>query len=164
MRIMLDMDGVVADFNKFAKSVLTNPYPDNITKYPDEEWNKLKQIDRLYRDLEVKPGAYELVDWCTNYCKNTNNKLFFLTAAPIDDDMPWAFYDKVLWAQKYFPDIPVFFGPKSKDKYKHYKDGDILIDDRSCNITDWHAVGGRAHQYTTWDLCKPWLIETLGNL
>ena len=161
MRIYLDIDGVVADFNKGVKQWLTSEYPDNITKYPEHEWNIIKKHDRLYRDLEVKPGAYELVEWCTNYCNRTNNELFFLTAAPIDDDMPFAFYDKVLWGQRFFPDIPVFFGPKSKDKHKHYKEGDILIDDRPGNITDWQNVGGRAHLYTTWEPCHIWLKETL---
>jgi 5'(3')-deoxyribonucleotidase len=67
----------------------------------------------------------------------------FLTAVPKGNDVPWAFYDKVVWVQNYFPDIPVMFGPFSKDKWQHCKPGDILIDDRKSNIAEWQAAGGR---------------------
>ena len=56
--------------------------------------------------------------------------------------MHWAFYDKVMWAHKHFPNIPVHFGPFSKDKHVHCVIGDILIDDRTSNIEEWRSAGG----------------------
>jgi 5'(3')-deoxyribonucleotidase len=74
--------------------------------------------------------------------------LKFLTAVPKGNDVPWAFNDKVQWAQSYFPSIPVFFGPFSKDKHVHCRPGDILIDDRLSNIEEWRAASGIAIHHT----------------
>jgi hypothetical protein len=63
---------------------------------------------------------------------------------PKGNDVKWAFYDKVMWAQKYYPNIPVHFGPYSVDKWHHCQLGDILIDDRASNIEEWRAAGGIA--------------------
>lgn len=161
--IFLDMDGVVADFNEFSSRVLKEPFDVNVTKYNNEKWSKLKQYPRLYRDLKVKAGAYELVDWCTSHCMLTDSQLLFLTAIPRNNNMPWSFYDKVNWGKTHFPNIPVWFGPRSQDKHIHCKPGDVLIDDRSLNVEDWHKAGGIAHQYRTWEECQPWLVTNLSR-
>ena len=75
--------------------------------------------------------------------------------------MPYAANDKVWWAHRHFPGIPVFLGPFSHDKWRHCVAGDILIDDRHSNCHEWQSVGGRAHIYTTWEKCKPWLEDAL---
>jgi hypothetical protein len=93
----LDMDGVVADFNKYAYQVLREPPGEGI--YPDHKWKKLSDNERLYRDLEKTPYADELVDFCREFCWNKYN-LCFLTAVPKNNDMHYSFYDKVLWAKK----------------------------------------------------------------
>jgi 5'(3')-deoxyribonucleotidase len=160
--IYLDMDGVVADFNKFSSDVLNEPYDVSITKFDDEKWAILKQHPRLYRDLPIKEGSYQLVYWCTQYCAKNDAELLFLTAVPRNNDIPWSFYDKVRWAEKHFPNIPVMFGPRSQDKHNHCKPGDVLIDDRILNVNDWRNAGGLAHPYTTWEKCKPWLEEFVG--
>ena len=157
------MDGVVADFNEFSSRVLKEPYDVNITKYNDEKWSRLKQHPRLYRDLKLKAGAHKLVQWCTSYCVKTESQLLFLTAIPRNNDMPWSFYDKVNWAREHFPHIPVMFGPRSQDKHTHCKPGDVLIDDRTLNVDDWHKAGGIAHRYRIWEECLPWLEENLGD-
>jgi hypothetical protein len=36
------------------------------------------------------------------------------------------------------------FGPYSKDKQYHAQPGDILVDDRTSNCTEWNAVHGIA--------------------
>jgi 5'(3')-deoxyribonucleotidase len=68
----------------------------------------------------------------------------FLTAMPKGNDVPWAFWDKMLWAQEYFPDIAVHFGPYSTDKWQHCNPGDILVDDRVDNCNSWEEAGGAA--------------------
>jgi len=163
MKIFLDMDEVVADFKGYAGSVLGhNVYS---IRYPDDEWNKLLANPRLYRDLPLKAGANELVEWVKTYqSRNPDVFVAFLTAIPRHNDVPWAFWDKVLWAQQYFPGIPVFFGPMSTDKHIHCEPGDILIDDRKTNNDDWINAGGRAHMYTEWPECKQWLEKELGTI
>ena len=139
--LYLDMDGVVADFDEYAARTLGLPPSSGV--YPDEAWYNLASNARLYRDLVKTPYADELVSTCRAICSAQEWNLMFLTAVPKGNDVPWAFYDKVVWVQTHFPDIPVMFGPFSKDKQVHCNPGDILIDDRKSNIDEWRAAGGR---------------------
>jgi 5'(3')-deoxyribonucleotidase len=143
--IYLDMDDVIADFKAYAKRVLTEPQ--NNETWAATEWNRLKDNDRLYNDLDKTPEADRLVEECVQICKQNNWQLKFLTAVPKGNDVRWAFYDKVLWAQRHYPGIPVMFGPFSKDKHVHCVPGDVLIDDRTSNCEEWRAVGGIAIQH-----------------
>jgi 5'(3')-deoxyribonucleotidase len=164
MNIYLDMDDVVADWMPAARAIVNRNWEYG-ERIPDSDWNKVKAKTRFYRDLPVKPGADELVEYCrVAVMSGQADGLYFLTALPHDYSVPYASYDKVMWAQDYFPDIPVFFGPFSHDKWKHCKPGDILIDDRTSNCEEWIRAGGRAHIYRTWTNCKPWLEEQLNQL
>jgi 5'(3')-deoxyribonucleotidase len=136
------MDGVVADFNEYAYRTLG--FPPSAGIYPEDKWHQLAQNPRIYRDLITTTYAQELYNECVNFSDKKNYRLAFLTAVPKGNDIQYAFFDKVEWAQKYFPGVPVFFGPYSKDKYQHCKVGDILIDDRISNIEEWRAAGGLA--------------------
>ena len=140
--LYLDMDGVVADFDAYANDTLGLPPSGGL--YPDDVWRTLAAADRLYRDLPKTPYADQLVARCRELSQAKGWNLLFLTAVPKGNDMKWAFYDKVNWVQKYYPDIPVMFGPYSKDKHVHCQPGDILIDDRRSNIEEWRAAGGIA--------------------
>ena len=144
--LYLDMDGVVADFDEYAARTLGIPPSSGI--YPDEIWYNLASNARLYRDLIKTTYADELVFQCSTIAKQQGYNLKFLTAVPKGNDVPWAFYDKVVWAQTHFPGIPVMFGPFSKDKHIHCRPGDILIDDRASNIKEWTAAGGHAILHT----------------
>jgi 5'(3')-deoxyribonucleotidase len=140
------MDGVVADFDEYAARTLGVPPSQGI--YPDEVWYKLASNSRLYRDLIKTEYADQLINECLDLALTKNYEILFLTAVPKGNDVQWAFYDKVIWAQNYYPTIPVHFGPFSKDKHQHCKPGDILIDDRLSNIEEWRAAGGIAIHHT----------------
>jgi 5'(3')-deoxyribonucleotidase len=140
------MDGVVADFDEYAARTLGIPPSSGI--YPNEIWYNLASNARLYRDLIKTTYADELVFRCSTIAKQQGYDLKFLTAVPKGNDVPWAFYDKVVWAQTHFPGIPVMFGPFSKDKHIHCCPGDVLIDDRASNIEEWTAAGGNAILHT----------------
>jgi 5'(3')-deoxyribonucleotidase len=153
----LDMDGVVADWEVAASTFLRRPMrdPDTTTHYRNtaEEWERIKTQSRFYRDLPLMPRVNELVSLARGYRDTLGWGLLFLTAVPKNDDVPWAFYDKVLWATNYFPDIPVHFGPHSWDKYKHCRvEGDILVDDRPDNCAQWLAAGGLSFKVNGNDL------------
>jgi 5'(3')-deoxyribonucleotidase len=157
--LYLDMDGVVADFNEYAGTILNKQ---NIVddRWPDDEWNILKENPRLYRNLKKTKEADTIVAFCKTYCKEKQYQLLFLTAVPKANDISWAFYDKVLWIQEYYPDIPVMFGPYSKDKHTHCTPGDILIDDRSSNINEWIDAGGIGLLYkNNFDVIKHRLLN-----
>lgn len=140
--LYLDMDGVVADFDAYANQTLGLLPSGGF--YPDHLWKQLAAHDRLYRDLPKTVYADQLVEQCKRMCESQGWQLKFLTAVPKGNDMAWAFYDKVNWAREYYPDIPVMFGPYSKDKHVHCRPGDILIDDRHSNIQEWRSAGGTA--------------------
>jgi len=140
--IFLDMDGVVADFDTYALTVLGVKGEQH--RWPPESWKKLASNPRLYRDLEQTPESNALVEICRYLRDYRGYRLFFLTAVPKDNTMHFSFQDKVEWVQKRYPDIPVHFGPYSVDKHKHCRcSDDILIDDRRTNIESWRAVGGK---------------------
>jgi|LakMenE01Jun11ns_1017448.scaffolds.fasta_scaffold9763595_3 5'-nucleotidase len=140
--LYLDMDGVVADFDEYAFRAFG--FAPSIGIYTDDKWNKLATNPRIYRDLLPTEYAQRLYQECVKLCLKYNYNWAFLTAVPKRNDVKFAFYDKVEWAQKYFPNVPVFFGPYSKDKHQHCKINDILIDDRQSNIDEWNAAGGIA--------------------
>jgi len=164
MNIYLDMDDVVADWHTHAQHVLKKRWDKHGERIPQDEWDRMKSDLRFYRNLPLMEGAQELVDMCKDYvARNPQYHLRFLTALPHDYSMPLAVYDKVHWGDEHFPGIPVTIGPFSYDKYRHCKNpGDILIDDRHSNCSEWIAAGGIAHVFTTWANCKPWLEEQLG--
>jgi hypothetical protein len=167
MNIYLDMDDVVADWLPYAQDLLKMRWDDvSGERIPQADWDRLKEDLRFYSKLPIKPGAYELVDWCKRYTsRNPGTRLAFLTALPHDYSGQYASYDKVFWADKYFPGIPVFFGPFSHDKYRHCQDpNDILIDDRHSNCSEFIAAGGKAHVYKNWEDCKLWLEKELGAI
>jgi len=148
--LYLDMDGVVADFDELATRILgTAAAPNGI--YPDEQWNKIAEHKRLYLDLNKTVYADQLVTECKDFTLTKGYRLCFLTAVPKGNDIKWAFYDKVIWAQQHWPGIPVMFGPYSKDKWQHCSPSDILIDDRLCNIEEWRVAGGIAIHHTNID-------------
>lgn len=162
IEIYLDMDEVVADFKEYAHRVLAGKQLDNGYRFPDQQWARLRDNPRIFRDLKLKDNATKLVDWCTEYCTNNTATLAFLTALPHKNDIDYAIYDKVHWANLYFPNIPVFFGPFSQDKQRYCKGlNSILIDDRRDNCEQWIAAGGRAFQYKNWEECKVWLEQEL---
>lgn len=159
--LYVDLDDVVADWHSEAQSYLQRSWTRGVM-LPEEEWGILLNHKRFYRNLPMLPGAQELIAWAKEYTEKNGMHLAFLTGLPNPKSrIQYAAYDKILWAQERFPDIPVFFGPYPADKHHHCNPGDILIDDRQSNCEEWRAVGGIAHQYTDWFTCKKWIEEDL---
>jgi 5'(3')-deoxyribonucleotidase len=161
MIIYLDMDDVVADWMPAARAIVNRNWNYG-ERIPESDWSKVKAKQRFYRDLPLKPGAHELVEYCRNaVATGLATDLRFLTALPHDYSVPYAVYDKVQWADKHFPGIPMFIGPFSHDKWRHCTPSDILIDDRTSNCEEWTQAGGHSHIYRNWPDCKIWLDSVL---
>ena len=144
-KFFLDMDGVVADWRFNAVAVLGYDCFDPSIRYSSQDWDKLRADTRIYLKLPVMPHAHKLVNVARRYRDQLGWELNFLTAIPHNNDIPWVCWDKMLWAQLHFPDIPVHFGPYSEDKQRHCSSpGDILVDDRLSNCSQWQACGGKA--------------------
>jgi len=142
--LYIDMDGVVADFDKAAMEFIGFDRNPKDHKWKPEEWARIRNCERWFRDLPKTLWADELIDLSRQLRDQCGWRLLFLTAIPAGNDFPYAFNDKILWAQKYYPDITVHFGPYSKDKQSHCKPGDVLVDDRIDNCQQWQDAGGTA--------------------
>jgi 5'(3')-deoxyribonucleotidase len=147
------MDGVVADWDRAATEFLKAPKSVEMAgepegRWPKDLWDRLKTQEHFYRNLPKMRQADRLVNLAREFRDQLDYTLLFLTAIPKDNDQHWAFWDKMMWAQENYPDVPVHFGPYSVDKQEHCLPGDILIDDRPDNCERWRKAGGEAIQVT----------------
>ena len=140
--IYIDLDGVVADFEKGRSehplSTIT-PYKGRPDKLPG-----------VYENLEPIAGAIDAVN---NLLNSENFDVYFLSTAPWDN--PEAWMHKRLWIAKYF-DEKLIRKRLILSHHKHLLIGEFLIDDRRFNgasefkgiwlefgseeIPDWKAV------------------------
>lgn len=135
--IHLDMDGVLADFDRFVEEKMGRTFPHQDGPSDQAMWDFLASVDHLYFQLEPTPYAEELFHYC-----NKIAQVKILTAIPRRTTMPHAEQDKRDWIAKYIgPGVHVAIGPYSRDKWKHARPGDILIDDREDNIQAWGEKG-----------------------
>jgi 5'(3')-deoxyribonucleotidase len=136
--IYIDMDGVLADFNKFIIEHTGRPFDYYSPDGDPEMWDFLESSDHLFLKLDTTPYAYDLIAAAYSITDNVQ----ILTALPTNISMPTAMQDKIDWVEMHFgPDIKVNFGPEAGDKWTHAAPGDILIDDREDNIEDWISKG-----------------------
>jgi 5'(3')-deoxyribonucleotidase len=140
----LDMDGVVADFISGAAAIVNRRLYNSQQHYTKPEWQQIIKNPHIYRNLPLMPLANQFVNLARQFRDVLDYELVFLTAIPHDNDMPWAFWDKIAWAQQHWPDIPVHFGPYSHDKKYRSAPNNILVDDRADSCKSWQERGGIA--------------------
>jgi hypothetical protein len=141
---MLDMDGVLADFEGWAVETFgsVKQWKSEIDK-PD--WGRFTEYPDIYAILPPMPDAMDLYNGCVELMGD-RNRVQILTALPnrARAAFPDAAKHKIEWAKKYIhPSIRVHFGPFAQDKQYHKQHpNDVLIDDMIQNIDQWNAVGG----------------------
>lgn len=146
--IFVDMDGVVADFDAFVLKHMGRTFPHSNGPSDKAMWDFLVSVEDLYFQLDPTPWVVELWEAIQKF----GAKVEFLSAIPRRAAMPTAHDQKLRWLAKHkdlFGETPLRIGPYSKDKWKHAKAGDILIDDRADNIADWQVKGGGIPVYFT---------------
>jgi 5'(3')-deoxyribonucleotidase len=145
--IYVDLDGVVADFDK---GKLEHPLG-AVTPYigrPDK-------LPGIYENLAPIPNAIASVN---KLLKDPNFKVYFLSTAPWDN--PEAWMHKRLWVTKYFDEKLI----RKKLILCHHKQlliGDYLIDDRRFNGAsefkgEWIHFG--SEQFPDWNRVLDYLI------
>jgi len=137
--IWLDMDGVFADFEVVASALVGRQVGWGVADLTDKEWDMLAATPNLYRSLPLLPGSRELMDAVMNFSDEFEVK--FLSAIPRIKTVPTARQEKKDWVDEHFPGMEVEFGPYSKDKWRHAKFLDILIDDKPSNTREWVTKG-----------------------
>ena len=150
--IYLDMDGVVADFDKRFKD-LSGLMPQEYIEKNDLNafWDLIDEKHKVafWRGIEIMPGAEKLVKFVEQY------PFEMLTAPSIKKQ---SIIGKGLWVKD---KVGTLYSTKPKVTYRSAKQKhtvkpnltkfDILIDDKGSTIDNWNAAGGTGIFYQNAD-------------
>lgn len=135
-RLFLDLDGVMADFNKGVFEI-TGKYPEEMQK--KDMWRALAYVDNFYGKLDWMPDGQDL--W--NATKHVDP--IILTGLPLGN---WAPSQKRGWcAWKLGPQVDVITCMTKEKAIKALEvtpNGvtPVLVDDRLSTKASWDAAGG----------------------
>lgn len=134
MRLYLDCDGVLADFDAAFEALFGHaPMAYEKRKGSEIFWRDIKsESPNFYRDLPLMPDAMEL------FSAVEHLRPIILTGCPRGG---WAEMQKLQWAKAHFPGIPMVVC-MSRDKRDYCQPGDRLIDDRLHYADLWEDAGG----------------------
>lgn len=141
MKIYVDLDGVLVDFDK--------SFEEHFGKSPDKTfrelgdsytWSLISKIDHFWLNMEPMPDAYQLWDFVKPYHPIILTK----PARSIKQCKE----DKLDWVDKYLGDVEVIF---ASDKSEYATPDSILIDDKEKNISAFEDAGGKAIHHISAD-------------
>ena len=146
-KVYLDMDGVIANFNKRFEDISGMSPKEFEAKYGTKEfWNLIDEDNKIsfWVGIEEMPGAKALVD----YVKKYNFELLTSPSAKKQ-----SYLGKLLWVRNHSS----LFGGKPRVNFRRAKEKhlvkdkltekDILIDDREDTIERWNTAGGTGIHY-----------------
>ena len=132
-QLYLDCDGVLADFDKGATAVLgLHPRAYEKRHGIGRFWQKLASAPDFYFGLPLMADAMDL------FVAVRHLDPIILTGLPRGN---WAADQKVRWAAQYFPGTKIIT-TLAREKRKHAKEGDVLVDDQLKHRHLWEEVGG----------------------
>ena len=131
-RLFLDADGVLADFDEGARRLLgMYPLQYEAKRGRGAFWRELAKAKSFYGTLPEMADARLLFN-AVKHLKPT-----ILTGLPLGN---WAAPQKVRWAAEHFPGVPIITC-MARDKHKHMRPGDVLVDDRENHRAAYEAAG-----------------------
>lgn len=132
-QLFLDCDGVLANFDERAREILGMVPREFEDKEGEQKfWDILYSTPDFFYSLEPMPDAYDLV----NAVRHLNP--IILTGRPRGE---WSVDQKLRWRDKYFSDLKMIVC-RSRDKIKHAKPGDVIVDDWKKWQPVWEKGGG----------------------
>lgn len=144
-QIYLDCDGVLADFDKGAQSLLGLSARAFQEKHGlGRFWSRLAKAEDFYAKLEPLPDAYALFEGVKHLDP------VILTGLPMGG---WAEDQKHRWAAQHFPHTRIICC-MARDKRDYCRPGDVLIDDTLKHRHLWEGAGGVSS--TTAAPSSPW--------
>ena len=150
--IYLDMDGVLADFDRgvreFCHMESTSQNGKRDAKYDARMWEAIRGVEHFYDRLELMPGAKEMFDAIYG---QYGDRCEILTAVPRPErGILTAGQDKIAWTRRLLSDRIRINIVLRKEKLQFCRDGNsVLIDDRERTIRDWRALGGTGILHTS---------------
>lgn len=151
MKVYLDMDGVLADFDQAVLNRGIVNRHDFIHK-PKSEWTAQERdvdvaVSRIMREpgfwegIPVMKHAHNLVDILVELYQ----EVWILTARPNGDGLEWVAEEKKDWIRREFPSLfdDEFICCLRSEKAQYAKDN-MLIDDMENNCREWRKAGGVA--------------------
>ena len=139
-KIYLDMDGVLADFDR-GLIELCGMDPAQGKNCRADLWGRVKAVGHFYDKLELMPGAKELFDAVYS---EYGDRCEILTGVPKPDKgIPGAGEDKINWMRRMLSeDIKMNIVLREEKRNYCKGKGCILIDDLYDNIRVWDEYGG----------------------
>jgi 5'(3')-deoxyribonucleotidase len=132
-KLYLDCDGVLADFDRGAETVLGLPPRVFEQRHGSGLfWARLAQAPDFFANLPLMPGATEL------FAGVRHLHPVILTGLPRGN---WAAAQKVRWAERHFPGTKIIT-TLAAAKRDHCRVGDVLVDDTLKYRHLWEAAGG----------------------
>ena len=131
-RLFLDLDGVLADFDRGVKDLLGMPAAQFEKRFGIKEfWKRLARAPEFYARLPEMPDARTLFDAVEHLTPT------ILTGLPLGK---WAAPQKLAWCEEHFPRVPVITC-MARDKHRFMDPGDVLVDDRDRHRSAYEAHG-----------------------
>lgn len=143
--IMLDLDGVLADFVGGCEKLFSSDLKEldiwDIPKYihmsPSAFWKTIQEEKYFWAELKPYPWARDVVNNCLEF---TGGNVSIVTNPALD---PNCAGQKIWWINHYYPGLAreFFIGPQ---KHLLAKPNHILIDDSEFNCKKFKEYGGKA--------------------
>jgi 5'(3')-deoxyribonucleotidase len=132
-QLFLDCDGVLADFDAGANAILGMGPADFEQRHGKGEfWKRLARAPDFYARLPLMADARILFEAVEHL------RPIILTGLPLGK---WAAPQKVRWADEHFPGTHIITC-MARDKYRHMKGADVLVDDQLRHRDKWEDAGG----------------------
>ena len=144
-KIYLDMDGVLADFDRGVRELCgMDPQPQTGKTDPHQDdlmWEAIREVGHFYDKLELMPGAKEMFG---RIWDRYGDRCEILTGVPreergIVDAVP----DKIAWSHRLLSKDVKVHTVCRKHKIRFCTGPEaVLVDDREKTIREWRELGG----------------------
>ena len=137
-KIYLDMDGVIADFDKrYIKQYKMEPREAEKSKEFDKFFDKFI-ADGEFATLDLMPDAMQLID----YLRSLKVPTEILSSSASEKRDPAIRPQKMDWLKKHNIEFTPIIVPGKRYKKDYSNANSVLIDDTQVNIDQWRREGG----------------------
>jgi hypothetical protein len=137
-KIYLDMDGVIADFNKrYKEQYKMEPREAEKNKEFDKFFDKFI-ADGEFATLDLMPDAMQLI----NYLRSLDIPTDILSSTASEKRDATIRPQKLEWLKKHNIEFHPILVPGKRHKKDYSNANSVLIDDTPVNIDQWRREGG----------------------